>query len=310
MRKASCFVGALISVTLLGSLEASPVEDMALVKRHVAALSSIQPPRNHRNIESLEKAVKYINRELRPFTKTIRTQDYKVDNRIYRNLVANIGPQSAEIIVIGAHYDVCGDQPGADDNASGVAGLLLLAKYLSENKAALRYNYELVFYSLEEPPYFRTKFMGSAVHARSLKDKGARVKYMLSLETIGYYSDKKGSQSYPPGLSWFYPGEGNFIAAVGRQADSDLLSGFKKNFQKHSPLKIITLAAPSFVTGVDFSDHLNYWAQGWNAAMVTDTAFMRNHNYHEATDTPDTLDYEKITQVIRGVYGVIIATEF
>jgi Zn-dependent M28 family amino/carboxypeptidase len=298
-----------VVVSHLCPLPATPAGDVALVQRHVEALASIQPPRNHRNLASLEKAVKYINRELQPFTKMIRAQDYQVDNRIYRNLVANIGPQDAEIIVIGAHYDVCGDQPGADDNASGVAGLLLLAKHLSANKAALRYNYELVFYSLEEPPYFRTKFMGSAVHARSLKDKGARVKYMLSLETIGYYSDKKGSQRYPAGLSLFYPSEGNFIAAVGRQADGDLLSSLKKNFQKHSPLKIITLAAPSFITGVDFSDHLNYWAQGWNAAMVTDTAFMRNRNYHEASDTPDTLDYEKMAQVIRGVYGAVTATD-
>lgn len=247
----------------------------------------------------------YIQREIRPYAQSVRVQEYPVRNQKYANLITNIGPTDAEMIVIGAHYDVCGDQPGADDNASGVAGLLLLAKYLSENKTTLRYNYELVFYTLEEPPYFRTEFMGSAVHARSLRDKGVRVKYMLSLETIGYYSDEKGSQSYPAMLGWFYPSEGNFIAAVGRMADGNLLGEFKTGFQKNSSLKIITLAAPAFVTGIDFSDHLNYWAMGWNAAMITDTAFMRNHNYHEATDTPDTLDYGKIAQVVRGVYGAV-----
>lgn len=292
----------LLPVSMLAGVQP---KDADLVKKHVNFLSSIQPARNYRHQKSLQKALDYIRKEVQPYAQTIRLQEYLVRNQKYANLIANIGLASAETIVIGAHYDVCGDQPGADDNASGVAGLLLLAKYLSENKAALRYNYELVFYSLEEPPHFRTEFMGSAVHARSLKEKGVRVKYMLSLETIGYYSDAKGSQTYPAMLGWFYPSEGNFIAAVGRMADSNLLSGLKANFQKSSSIKIITLAAPSFVTGIDFSDHLNYWAMGWNAAMITDTAFMRNHNYHEATDTPETLDYEKIKQVIAGISGAI-----
>lgn len=282
-------------------------KDTEVVKKHVHFLSSIQPARNHRNQKSLQKVLSYIRKEIQPYAPSVRLQEYPVRNQKYANLIANIGPVDAETIVIGAHYDVCGDQPGADDNASGVAGLLLLAKYLSENRAALRYNYELVFYSLEEPPYFRTEYMGSAVHARSLREKGARVKYMLSLETIGYYSDAKDSQSYPAGLGWFYPSEGNFIAAVGRMADGNLLSRFKADFQKNSSLKIITLAAPSFVTGIDFSDHLNYWAMGWNAAMITDTALMRNHNYHEVTDTPETLDYEKIVQVIGGVFRAVTA---
>ena len=293
----------LLPVSMLAGVQP---KDADLVKKHVHFLSSIQPARNHRHLKSLQKALDYIRKEIQPYAQSIRLQEYPVRNQKYANLIANIGPASAETIVIGAHYDVCGDQPGADDNASGVGGLLLLAKYLSENKAALRYNYELVFYSLEEPPHFRTEFMGSAVHARSLKEKGVRVKYMLSLETIGYYSDTKGSQSYPAMLGWFYPSEGNFIAAVGRMADGNLLSRFKTGFQGNSSLKIITLAAPSFVTGIDFSDHLNYWAMGWNAAMITDTAFMRNHNYHEPTDTPDTLDFEKIVQVIRGVCGAVI----
>ena len=289
------------------SVAAGSAEDSsaAFVKKHVGFLTGIQPARNHVNLASLEKALQYLRREAGRYSTEVRIQEFKVKQWTYKNLLVNFGPAEAETIVVGAHYDVCGDQPGADDNASGSAGLLLLAKYLSENKASLRYRYELVFYTLEEPPYFRTEFMGSAIHAKSLKEKKTRVKYMLSLETIGYYSDAKGSQSYPAMLGWFYPDQGNFIAVVGRRADADLLAGIKAQFQKSSPLKIITLAAPSFVTGVDFSDHLNYWKYGWNAAMVTDTAFMRNHNYHELTDTPDTLHYEKIAQVILGIYGAI-----
>lgn len=287
------------------SLLAAVPSDIALVKRHVTFLSSIHPPRNFTNLRSLEQSANYIATEIGRYTKAIRLQEFKVSGRTYKNVIANFGPQQAETIVVGAHYDVCGDQPGADDNASGVAGLILLAKYLAENKAVLKSNYELVFYSLEEPPYFRTEHMGSAVHAASLKANKVRVKYMLSLETIGYYSDAKGSQSYPTGLSFFYPSEGNFIAAVGRRADGNLISEFKNKFRQHSPLKIITLAAPSFVKGIDFSDQLNYWAEGYTAAMVTDTAFLRNHNYHEVSDKPETLDYEKIVQVIQGVYGVV-----
>lgn len=303
----SRYPAAVALTCALLSLSAAPApgDDMRTVRAHVAFMTAINPPRNHRNLQSLEKSVNYIKSEIGRYSKSIRLQEFKVKGRIYKNVIVNFGPAEKELIVIGAHYDVCGDQPGADDNASGVAGLILLAKYLSENQATLKYNYELVFYSLEEPPYFRTKFMGSAVHAKSLRATAARVKYMLSLETIGYYSDDKDSQTYPAMLGWFYPSQGNFIAAVGRRADGDLLSEFKVKFKKHSPLKIITLAAPSFVQGIDFSDQLNYWAEGYTAAMVTDTAFMRNHNYHESTDTPETLDYEKIVQVIQGVYGVV-----
>lgn len=298
-------LGFTFILSILASGPATPGIEVALVKRHVAFLTSVNPPRNFKNLRSLDQSANYIAAEIGRYTKSIRLQEYKVSGRTYKNVIVNLGPRDAQTIVVGAHYDVCGDQPGADDNASGVAGLILLTKYLAESKTPLKFNYELVFYSLEEPPYFRTEFMGSAIHAQSLKERDAPVKFMLSLESIGYYSNAKGSQSYPTGLSLFYPSEGNFIAAVGRRADGDLLSEFRTRFRKHSPLKIITLAAPSFVKGIDFSDQLNYWSLGYTAAMVTDTAFMRNHNYHEASDRPETLDYEKIVQVIRGVYGAI-----
>lgn len=288
-------------------LAISPGEgDVRAVRRHVEFLAAIQPARNHRNLLSLEAAVKYITRELKPFTKKIRLEEFKVKERTYQNVIANLGPSDADTIVLGAHYDVCGDQPGADDNASGVAGLLLITKYLAANQATLKNNFEIVFYSLEEPPYFRTEFMGSAVHAANLKKRSARVKYMISLETIGYYSDAKGSQSYPFPLGLIYPSTGDFIAMVGRSSDSPLIDYLKGGFSKATNLKLISLAAPSVVTGIDFSDHLNYWKHGWPAVMVTDTAFMRNENYHEQTDTPGTLDYAKIVEVARGVYGGVM----
>lgn len=299
---------AMVLAACMLSVQAAPKEtdaDIRSARRHVEYLAAIEPARNHRNLQSLEKAVKYIRRELKPYTKNIRLEEFQVKGRTYKNVIANFGPKDADTIVLGAHYDVCGDQPGADDNASGVAGLLLIAKYLAASQPDLKHNYELVFYSLEEPPHFRTEFMGSAVHAANLKKSGARVKFMISLETIGYYSDAKGSQSYPPLLGLFYPSEGNFIALVGRSSDSILVDFLKVGFIKSTNLKLVSLAAPSVVTGIDFSDHLNYWKHGWPAVMVTDTAFMRNQNYHEQTDTPDTLDYAKIVEVARGVFGAV-----
>jgi Zn-dependent M28 family amino/carboxypeptidase len=296
----------LLTLTILPGAS-RPKSDLELVKSHVQFLTGITPARNSRNLGSLEKAAAYIRTELLKHTARIRFQEYKVSGRVYKNVIGNFGPERAATIVIGAHYDVCGDQPGADDNASGVAGLLLLAKYLATTPAALKFNYELVFYSLEEPPYFRSEFMGSSIHANDLKRRNITPKYMLSLETIGYFSDEKDSQEYPAFLGWFYPSEGNFIAVVGRSGDSGLINIFKENFHKYTKLPLIGLAAPGVVTGIDFSDHLNYWKHGWQAAMITDTAFMRNHNYHELTDTPDTLNYDKIVEVIRGVHGVVTA---
>lgn len=274
------------------------------IRRHVEYLAAIEPPRSHAHMASLEKAVQYIRHELRTVTREIRIEEFDVKGRKYKNVVANLGPKGSPLIIIGAHYDVCGDQPGADDNASGVAGLLMLTKLLAAN-TALTQRYELVFYSLEEPPHFRTEYMGSAVHAANLKANGMPVRYMISLETIGFFSDKKGSQEYPFPLGVFYPSTGNFIAMVGRSADATLIDYLKGGFMKGTDLKLISLAAPSFVTGVDFSDHLNYWKQGWPAVMITDTAFMRNHNYHELGDTPDTLDYVKIVEVVRGVHRAV-----
>jgi Zn-dependent M28 family amino/carboxypeptidase len=294
---------------VLAALSPTVKNPAADLRRHVEFLSAINPPRNHRNLASLETAVKYIRRELHPRTKEIRLQEYTVNGRLYKNVIANFGPRhattpDADLIVVGAHYDSCGDTPGADDNASGVASLLLLAERLAQN-SSLRYRYELVFYSLEEPPYFRTEFMGSAVHARDLKSRGVRVKFMLSLETMGYFSDRKGSQSYPAMLGWFYPSEGNFIALVGRRADGALIKSLAAPFRQHSNVPLITLAAPSFVQGIDFSDQLNYWEAGYTAAMLTDTAFLRNHNYHELTDMPGTLDYPRLAQVVEGIYAAL-----
>jgi Zn-dependent M28 family amino/carboxypeptidase len=206
--------------------------------------------------------------------------------------------------VIGAHYDSHGGTPGADDNASGIAGLLELAHLLG--RSAPGRPVELVAYTLEEPPHFRSPHMGSVWHARALKAEGRDVELMLSLEMIGYFSDSPGSQAYPlAAMKLAYPDRGNFIALVGQFGDFGLSRSVKAAMSGATDLPVYSLNAPAFVQGVDFSDHRSYWAQGYPALMVTDTAFMRNRNYHRVGDTFDKLDYKRMAMVVQSVYAVL-----
>src|SRR5205085_687602 len=173
-------------------------------------------------------------------------------------VIASFGPDTKEKLVVGAHYDSAGEQPAADDNASGVAGLIELAGLL--NKAVLPLRVELVAYSLEEQPYFGTAQMGSAVHAASLKQKGDSVRCMISLEMIGYYNDAANSQSYPmPGLQALYPSRGDFIMVVAKMNQGGIVRRIKRVMQGATPLPVYSINAPSLVAGIDFSDHRNYW---------------------------------------------------
>lgn len=226
-----------------------------------------------------------------------------VEGERYKNVVARFGPESGRLLVIGAHYDSHGATRGADDNASGIAGLLELAHLLGQSGPARPV--ELVASTLEEPPHFRSPHMGSVWHARALKAAGREVELMLSLEMIGYFSDSPGSQAYPlAALKLGYPDRGNFIALVGQFGDFGVSRSVKAAMSGASELPVYSLNAPSMVQGVDFSDHRSYWAQGYPALMVTDTAFMRNPNYHRAGDTFDKLDYKRMAMVVQAVYAV------
>lgn len=278
---------------------------------HVDFLTKIRPFRHNENSGSLNKAAAYIKKYFQEFGLQIQTQEFIVEGQTYQNILASYGDPSLPRVVIGAHYDVCGDQPGADDNASAVAGLIELARMVSQKKPELDYHIEFAAYSLEEPPHFYTENMGSYVHAKSLRDQNAEVKLMIALEMIGYFSEEKDSQEYPsPLLKAIYPGRGDFIAIVGRMSDKKLIDKTKKAMVQNSKIPVEALAAPETLTGVDFSDHLNFWLHGYHALMITDTAFYRNPNYHEITDTIETLNFDKMTEVVRGVYGAIIGFSF
>ncbi|MFN7946136.1 MAG: M28 family peptidase [Blastocatellia bacterium] len=272
---------------------------------YVEMLTSHLSPRDYTHPENLDLAAAWLREKFTTFHGRAQMQKYEVSGRTFRNVTALFGPDTRERIVVGAHYDACQPFPGADDNASGVAGLLALAELLGQSELPLQV--ELVAYTLEEPPFFRSEYMGSGIHARALKEQGVPVRAMLSLEMIGYFSDAPGSQDFPnPVLKWFYPSQGNFIAVVGNFSQARLTRQVKRAMRETGAIPVYSINAPGWLPGVDFSDHLSYWQQGWPAVMITDTAFYRNKNYHTAQDTPERLDYERMAMVVKAVHAAIL----
>ncbi len=269
----------------------------------VRFLTSISPARSFSNPDSMKRAADYISQKFQEYGLEPSQQEFMAAGRRYVNIIASAGPREGNRVIVGAHYDVCGNQPGADDNASGVAGLLDIARFAKEHESALRYRIDFVAYALEEPPFFGTTQMGSYAHAESLYKNNVRVKGMICLEMIGFFTDAKKSQSYPLSiLRLFYPTTGNFISVVGNFGSSSLANNMARHL-KATTVGVSKLQAPSFLTGVDFSDHRNYWKFGYEAVMVTDTAFYRNANYHEKTDTISTLDFKRCSKWSKGCAG-------
>ena len=280
-----------------------PVDERAL-QRHVQRLSVDFHPRSVEQPRQLARAADYIEALLRESGGAVQVQALRTDRGVFRNLVARFGPSGGAPLVIGAHYDSHGSvTPGADDNASGVAGLLELARMLG--RAPPQQPVELVAYTLEEPPYFRSEDMGSAWHARSLRAEGREPWLMLALEMIGRYADRPGSQDYPvPGMARLYGDRGDFIALVGRLEHVGLMRRVKGVMSGATVLPVRSINAPAWLEGVDYSDHLSYWHLGMPALMLTDTAFLRNHDYHGPGDTWDALDYTRMAQAVQAVYAL------
>ncbi len=267
---------------------------------HVQFLSETCLPRDHENIQNLNKAASYIENAFTSSAEQVELQAFTANGETYKNVIGIYGPESDEAYVVGAHYDAFVDFPGADDNASGVAGLIELGNLLG--KTFLQSRIILVAYTLEEPPYFRTEKMGSAVHAQSLITSNINVKLMISLEMIGYYSNAEGSQEFPnPIMRLLYPNKGNYIAIID-QMFANNAGAIKKAINNHSNVRAYSINAPKSIPGIDFSDHMNYWNRNYPAVMVTDTAFYRNKNYHTPEDTFKKLNYEKMAQVVYGVF--------
>jgi hypothetical protein len=276
------------------------------LRAHVQMLAVTCHPRSHDEPQNLDRAAAYIREQLKSEGGRVVEQEYEWGSERYRNVIASFGPEDGPRVVVGAHYDTVEGSPGADDNASGVAGLIELGRRLGESPP--RGRVDLVAFTLEEPPHFRSERMGSAHHAASLRAAGVAVRAMLSLETIGCFRDEEDSQSYPLGvLRALYPSRGNFVAVIGRLRDGGLTRAVKRAMLSASELPVESLNAPAVMAGVDFSDQLSYWAYGYPGLMVTDTAFYRNPRYHEPTDLPDTLDYARMGQVVQGVHAAVRA---
>ncbi len=272
---------------------------------HVSMLSEKLVPRDHWHTQNLDQCADYIAGHFKQAGATVAMQEYTVEGRGYKNVIATFGPSTTSRIVVGAHYDAFQEHPGADDNASGVAGLIELAYLLG--KTDLRQQVELVAFTLEEPPYFRTENMGSAQYALSLNQADADVEAMICLEMIGFFSDEKNSQQFPSALvKWFYPNRGNYIAIVGSLGDRKLIKQVKASMKGATDLPVHSMCAPRSFPGLDFSDHLNFWDQGYTAVMITDTAFYRNTAYHTSNDTLDRLDFDRMAKVVLGVYEAVV----
>lgn len=296
-----------------------PQVDTKRLEADVKHLSMDLYPRSYDQLHHINLAAQYILNEFKASGGTVTVQNVPVRETTYKNIIARFGPTSGSVVIIGAHYDSYGDAnsgagdprgytpethtPGADDNASGIAGLLELARLLGRTPQTRPI--ELVAYTLEEPPHFRTEHMGSAWHARALRAANRDVEFMLSLEMIGYFSDKPGSQNYPiPAMSYLYSDRGDFIALVGKLSDFGLMRRIKAIMAGATNLSVYSINAPPLLQGIDFSDHLNYWHERFPAFMITDTAFLRNENYHLASDTYEKLDYVRMAKVIQAVYAV------
>ena len=278
--------------------------DLERMRSTVQALSVDFYPRNHANLENLNASAAYIRKHFSNTKGTVSSQVFQVAGKDYENIVCGFDGPSDKRIVIGAHYDSHSHTPGADDNGSGVAGLIELAYLL--DKLKLNVDIDLVAYTLEEPPFFGSSDMGSYKHAAKLHSDDVDVLGMIALEMIGYFSDEPKSQGYPvPVLSLIYPSQGNFIGVIGSMEQRAFTKKIKEGMKGATTLPVYSINAPIVIPGIDFSDHRNYWNFGYQAVMVTNTAFYRNREYHKAGDTWDRLDYTKMGAVILGVFNAI-----
>lgn len=262
--------------------------------------------RNYRRPAQLAAAMQFIEGRFRSFGYSPERETFVAGGHDFANVVVELpgGSPGADIVVVGAHYDSAIDCPAANDNGSGVAVLLALAERFAHARVEKRLRF--VAFTNEEPPFSFGVHMGSHVHARKAQHRGERIAAMISLETMGYYSDEPGSQVYPPPVGLLYPSVGNFIGFVSNLRSKPLLERALRSFRSNVSFPSEGAALPSMVPGVGWSDHWSFWQFGYPAIMVTDTAPFRYPHYHRATDTPDKLDYERLARVARGMEFVVV----
>jgi len=272
------------------------------LKAEVETLSVYIGERNFRNKARLDAAADYIEKAFTYENVRVSRQVFHIKGEPFYNIEAEIRGTSRpeKIIVIGAHYDSAVDTPGANDNASGIAALIEMVRNFSEKQPA--WTVRFVAFANEEPPFFWSKNMGSLVYARQCRKRGEDIAGMISIETIGYYSDAGKSQRYPFPLNCFKKNrKGNFIAFISNLNSKQLLNTSMQSFRHNSEFPIDGMALPAIVPRVISSDHSSFWRQGYQAIMITDTARFRYPYYHTPQDLPDKMDFTKMAKVVSGI---------
>jgi Zn-dependent M28 family amino/carboxypeptidase len=289
----------------LPPLTSEQLESANHLSQHVKYLSETIGERNLARAGTLPAATDYFQNQLKQSGYAVSKQTYRVEGREVSNLEVRLPGSNAagQTVVVGAHYDSAVGAPGADDNGSGVAALLELARlwHGSTHRKSIR----LVLFVNEEPPYFQTENMGSLVYARQLRSEHVSVSAMISLEMLGYYSDVPGSQKYPALLGLFYPDRGKFIAFVGNPESRTLLRQAIRKFRETTEFPSEGIAAPADWPGVGWSDQWSFWREQFPAIMITDTAMFRYPYYHTPDDTSNWVNFEKMARVISGVQHVV-----
>ena len=292
------------NISRAAALSADEIELRDELRADVEMLAGHIGGRNMLRYSQLNAAADFIENSFARAGLQSRRDTYELDGRPCHNIEVEIKGSRPEIILVGAHYDSVFGAPGANDNGSGVAGMLALARRFAGKPTPKTLRF--VAFVNEEPPFFQTSRMGSFVYAGRCKERGDKISAMISLETIGYFSDAPGSQTYPaPGLGIFYPTVGNFIGFVGNVGSRSLLRRALSAFRAQEKLPSEGASLPAFIPGVSWSDQWSFWKNGYPAIMITDTAPFRYPHYHRSTDTPDKLDYDRFALVVSGMDKVI-----
>ena len=280
------------------------------LRLHVDRLAGLIGPRYLQKPKTIQATIGYIEGQWGGMGYRIAREHYDAIGDQATNLIVEQSgnKRAEEILLLGAHYDTVYSTPGADDNASAVAVLLEASRLLREHqfKRTIRY----VAFACEEPPYFNVDAMGSQYHARQARLRGDNIRGMLCLEMVGYYSTADNSQTVPPLIpKWmrrFFPHRGDFLAAVGNMPSWKLCWNFRRGFKRGArSMPLFSICLPEKINEIRLSDNSSFWDQGYPALMLTDTSFLRNPNYHRSTDTPDTLDYQRMTEVTLGVASAL-----
>lgn len=293
-----------------GALPPATDEEDALaatLRRHIETIAARE--HNVAHHAELEKVARHIEATLAAYGYAVGRQEFSVEGKSVRNIDVTIAPRPGaaepEVIVVGAHYDSARGTPGANDNASGTAAVIELARLLRDLDGKTEKRVRLVLFVNEEPPWFGTDAMGSLRYAKALAERREKVVAMFSLETIGFFSTEPGSQRYPAPFGVMFPDRADFVAFVGMLNSRALVQESLRSFRAHTAFPTIGGVAPGFIRGIGWSDHWAFAQHGFQAVMITDTALFRYPHYHQPTDTPDKVDVEKLARLVKGIERVV-----